>query len=198
MNITTAVKRRQTFIVVQVRFPVGPTTLFVFLFHPSTCYYATLFPPTTQARSGSDHCPVVFPSSSFLFSCMDGHLTLDRKMPVKSGQISPSKGWVSIDRSIKAALLGTTPRPKAKSSTNDFVFSRSNYGYQSTGPACITDGLSLLVWLNHLSKSWVYCCLAARKHRRYRCKSGRDSDLEAFSLYPSDGSLAPLAFRPST
>lgn len=30
MNITTAVKRRQTFIVVQVRFPVGPTTLFVF------------------------------------------------------------------------------------------------------------------------------------------------------------------------
>ena len=115
-----------------------------------------------------------------------------------SGQISPSKGWVSIDRSIKAALLGTTPRPKAKSSTNDFVFPRSKYGYQATGQACITDCLSLLGWLNHLSRSWVYCCLATQEHRRYRCKSGRDSDLEAFSLYPSDGSLAPLAFRPST
>jgi hypothetical protein len=195
MNITTAVKRRQTFIVVQVRFPVGPSTLFVVFF----CFIPLLVTtPLCSHQQHRRHCPVVFPSSSFLFSCMDGHLTLDRKMPVKSGQISPSKGWVSIDRSIKAALLGTTPRPKAKSSTNDFVFSRSNYGYQSTGPACITDGLSLLVWLNHLSKSWVYCCLAARKHRRYRCKSGRDSDLEAFSLYPSDGSLAPLAFRPST
>ena len=28
--------------------------------------------------------------------------------------------------------------------------------------------------------------------------SGRDSDLEAFNLNPSDGSLAPLAFRPGT
>ena len=121
-----------------------------------------------------------------------------RKNARQSGQISPSKGWVSIDRSIKAALLGTTPRPKAKSSTNDFVFPRSKCGYQATGPTCITDGLSLLVWLNHLSECWVYCCLATREHRRYRCKSGRDSDLEAFSLYPSDGSLAPLAFRPST
>ena len=120
------------------------------------------------------------------------------RMPVKCGQISPSKGWVSIDRSIKAALLGTTPRPKAKSSTNDFVFPRSKYGYQKTGQTWITICLSLLVWRNHLSRNWVYCCLATREHRRYRCKSGRDSDLEAFSLYPSDGSLAPLAFRPST
>jgi hypothetical protein len=28
--------------------------------------------------------------------------------------------------------------------------------------------------------------------------SGRDSDLEAFSLNPSDGSFAALAFRPAT
>ncbi len=28
--------------------------------------------------------------------------------------------------------------------------------------------------------------------------SGRDSDLEAFSRNPSDGSLAPLAYQPST
>ncbi|KAL5964091.1 hypothetical protein TSMEX_008175 [Taenia solium] len=32
----------------------------------------------------------------------------------------------------------------------------------------------------------------------YRCTFGRDSDLEAFSLNPSDGSFAPLADRPGT
>ena len=32
----------------------------------------------------------------------------------------------------------------------------------------------------------------------YRRLTGRDSDLEAFSHYPTDGSLAPLADRPST
>ena len=29
-------------------------------------------------------------------------------------------------------------------------------------------------------------------------RSGWDSDLEAFSRFPSDGSLAPLAYQPST
>ena len=33
---------------------------------------------------------------------------------------------------------------------------------------------------------------------KYRCKFGRDSDLEAFSHNPPDGSLAPLAYQPST
>ena len=33
---------------------------------------------------------------------------------------------------------------------------------------------------------------------RYRCRSGRDTDLEAFSHSPTDGSFAPLAARPST
>jgi hypothetical protein len=32
-----------------------------------------------------------------------------------------SKGLVSIDRSVVAALLSTTPRPRARSSTNDFT-----------------------------------------------------------------------------
>ena len=31
----------------------------------------------------------------------------------------------------------------------------------------------------------------------YRCKSGLDSDLEAFSHNPAHGSFAPLAFQPS-
>nr|CUU99934.1 hypothetical transcript [Hymenolepis microstoma]CUU99935.1 hypothetical transcript [Hymenolepis microstoma] len=32
----------------------------------------------------------------------------------------------------------------------------------------------------------------------YRCIFGWDSDLEAFSLNPSDGSFAPLTGRPGT
>lgn len=42
-------------------------------------------------------------------------------MPVQSGQISQSKGLVSIDRSVVAALLSTTPRPRPRSSTNDLA-----------------------------------------------------------------------------
>ena len=36
-------------------------------------------------------------------------------------QIATVKGLVSIDRSKVAALISTTPRPKPKSSTSDFV-----------------------------------------------------------------------------
>ena len=37
-----------------------------------------------------------------------------------------------------------------------------------------------------------------QRRKRYRYTFGRDSDLEAFSHNPSDGSLAPLAYQPST
>ncbi|CUT98476.1 senescence associated protein [Echinococcus multilocularis] len=43
-----------------------------------------------------------------------------------------------------------------------------------------------------------YSCLTMWQAAVYRCTSGRDSDLEAFSLNPPDGSLAPLADRPGT
>ncbi|CUT98719.1 senescence associated protein [Echinococcus multilocularis] len=43
-----------------------------------------------------------------------------------------------------------------------------------------------------------YSCLTMWQAAVYRCTSGRDSDLEAFSLNPSDGTPAPLADRPGT
>ena len=49
-----------------------------------------------------------------------------RKMPDHSGHISPSKGLASIDRSEKTAQLGTAPRPRSKSSTNDIEPPRLN------------------------------------------------------------------------
>ncbi len=44
----------------------------------------------------------------------------------------------------------------------------------------------------------MYTCLAIWVTSKYRYDSGRDSDLEAFSRNPSDGSFAPLAYQPST
>ena len=44
-----------------------------------------------------------------------------REVSVQSGQISQSKGLVSIDRSMAAALPSTTPRQCARSSTNDLA-----------------------------------------------------------------------------
>ena len=58
------------------------------------------------------------------------HLTIFKQFSIKyrenaqpSGQFSPSKGLVSIDHSVIAALLFTTPRSRRKSFTIDFVHS---------------------------------------------------------------------------
>jgi hypothetical protein len=43
----------------------------------------------------------------------------------------------------------------------------------------------------------IVASLRARR-KRYRYTFGRDSDLEAFSHNPPDGSFAPSAYQPST
>ncbi len=48
-------------------------------------------------------------------------LVIKRDVSVCCGQISLSKGLVSIDRSEAAALLSTTPRQRPRSSTNDLA-----------------------------------------------------------------------------
>ena len=61
---------------------------------------------------------------------------------------------------------------------------------------------AVLLWLCHHRRrkrsTCVYRCLPTPRRIRYRYIFGRDSDLEAFSHNPSDGSLAPLAYQPST
>ena len=47
--------------------------------------------------------------------------TVKRDVSFCGGQISQSKGLVSIDRSEAAALLSTTPRLRPRSSANDLV-----------------------------------------------------------------------------
>ena len=100
---------------------------------------------------------------------------------------------------MNTALLSTTPRLKPKSSTNDLAPSRQPTSF-------VSNTLRQSIRLSH------FCCrlaLATRLRERilapatkrrlnYRHKSGRDSDLEAFSHNPSDGSFAPSAYQPST
>ena len=113
-------------------------------------------------------------------------------------QTPPGVGWVSTDRSVVAALLRTAPSPKAKSSTNDLTPPRRMGWRAFRTPPSLTGGAVK-----------TFCCgsicprgriVASRPGRcdSYRRISGRDSDLEAFSHNPSDGSLAPLAYQPST
>ena len=63
------------------------------------------------------------------------------EMPVQCGQICRSKGLLSIDRSVVAALLGTRPRPQPRSFTNDLA-TATLHGVdtiqpsQLVGPSC--------------------------------------------------------------
>ena len=58
------------------------------------------------------------------------------------------------------------------------------------------------MWLSHHAgrdrSRRVYRRLPKPRRLKNRHIFGRDSDLEAFSHNPSDGSLAPLAYQPST
>ena len=125
-------------------------------------------------------------------------------MPVQSGQIIESGGLVSIDRSKAAALLNTTPRLKPRSSTNDLapLHCMGWVLLRHTGARLSSPRRAVLLWLGHRRRrdrsDAAYRCLPTPRRYRYRYIFGRDSDLEAFSHNPSDGSFAPLAYQPST
>ena len=70
---------------------------------------------------------------------------------VQSGQISESKGLVSIDRSKAAALLSTTPRLKPRSSTNDLapLHCMGWVSLRHTGARLSSPRRAVLLWLNH-------------------------------------------------
>ncbi len=113
---------------------------------------------------------------------------------------------LSLNRSQRtAALLRTTPRMKAKSYTSDFIARRRRDcccgGTQSCRPGLPAAAALWLRQRGRRDRSSRVAHIDASRRRgyvEYRRISGRDSGLEAFSHNPSDGSLAPLAFQPST
>ena len=108
---------------------------------------------------------------------------------------SSQKGWVSIDRSMVAALPSTTPRPAHKSSTDDLgpplcqVNEEESYSVLSTKKQSSPDrdGVRRLSFPEQ-----------GQRPNGIVAMTRRDSALEAFRHNPTDGSFAPPADRPST
>ena len=118
-------------------------------------------------------------------------------------QIYQSQGLVSIDRSEAAALLSTTPRLRRRSSTNDLapLHCMGWVLLRHPDPQSRAGRLSFAVASPSRAPNPVGPRLSLPPNagaQQYRYIFGRDSDLEAFSHNPSDGSLAPLAYQPST
>src|SRR5262249_51345374 len=105
----------------------------------------------------------------------------------------------STDRSVVAALLSTTPRPVTKSSANDLAPQHCPWLFllwyrrlcSETARIPFTGASQATLRLRSLASQHWECEVIVAITRR-------DSDLEAFSRNPSDGSFAPLAFQPST
>jgi hypothetical protein len=95
------------------------------------------------------------------------------------------------------------PDSKIKSSTDDFVLSRSiNFGskVRPANARIRTPACGPIAWLNTTPGLTpdIFVPHSATSTDSIVDMPGRDSDLEAFSLNPSDGSFAALDFRPAT
>ena len=105
---------------------------------------------------------------------------------------SSQKGWVSIDRSMVAALPSTTPRPAHKSSTDDLgpplcqVNEEESYSVLSTKKQSSPDQDG--VWRLSFPKQ-------GQRRNGIIAMTRWDSALEAFRHNPMDGSFAPLTDR---
>ena len=87
-----------------------------------------------------------------------------RCVSVSSGQISQSKGLVSIDRSEAAALLSTTPRLRPRSSTNDLapLHCMGWISFRHVDGESRPPRRAVMLWLSHRGRR-------GRSARAYRC-----------------------------
>ena len=92
---------------------------------------------------------------------------------------SRNKGWTSADRSTKATLMLTVPR------SSKVVYR----GFNSANiPCCDSNGAALTVMYYHGPNTG---------RGGVSLLSSMDSDLEAFSHNPTDGSVAALGIPPT-
>ena len=117
----------------------------------------------------------------------------------------PVKGWDSIYRSMVTALISTSPRQVTKSSTEDSaLLSLAMYcvarRQQATWPRHLRMPY-LHKWavssfnLNRMKLIWPP---SSKSTNSIVTAARMDSDLEAFSHNPTDGSFVPLIGRLST
>lgn len=106
---------------------------------------------------------------------------------------SDNRGLISADRNNKATLLLTIPRCTSKSYTNDLSSRKMTLQSAGKHPRPFRQGhrrQPAMVQRRHKDALFVsiYCCARQRKSPR----SSMDSDLEAFSHNPTDGSFAAM------
>ena len=133
------------------------------------------FPARRHAPRGEEACPQAF-RERFI-----------------AEQIETANGLVSADRSNKATLPLTTPRRTIKSSANDLAPRIVKLPYAGEDPPLFREG-------PRCRPSTIHGQRPIRI--RLRCRgvqesslSSMDSDLEAFSHNPADGSFAALPCR---
>ena len=89
-----------------------------------------------------------------------------------------NKGLISVDRRTKPTLILTIPRSLFKSSTKDLSFAI----------------FEIVIHSYDLGRKRLSVFVSDRE-RWTSTISSMDSDLEAFSHYPTDGSFAALPFQ---
>ena len=125
--------------------------------------------------------------------------------PVLAQTNPPVRGGVSMDRSVMAALPGTTPRLVRKSSSDGLAWQHCIWALQLFGkgrPRRFSRGRGALplAWARQAGRGSrpLIFCLPMQATHDIVALARRDSTLEAFRHNPTDGSFAPLATRPST
>ena len=110
---------------------------------------------------------------------------------------SENEGLISEDRSSEATLLLTIPRSSSESSARDLArpTAKLNAGGTSRGSSP-QDGARCVRLAGGPGEA-ALSAFSCHRPRYASLRSGVDSDLEAFSHNPADGSFAPLADQPS-
>ena len=112
-----------------------------------------------------------------------------------------NKGLISADRNSKATLPLTVPRSSSLSRLQRIYFPK--YLKLWSGPVSYAahkshprkQGRPLSTWFT--VKRHIVIHLTITLGKEISLRSSGDSDLEAFSHNPADGSFAPLAVQPS-
>ena len=108
---------------------------------------------------------------------------------------SDNKGLISADRNNKATLLLTIPRCTSKSYTNDLSSHITKLQSASKDPSPFRQGPHYqpdMVQATTKNCSLILIHLKMNEGKKKSPLSSMDSDLEAFSHNPADGSFAAM------
>ena len=135
------------------------------------------------------------PLNLFFISCLRSSILDSQQGPPQKGQIK--RQGLNLSASQQQRLLYRVQYP---------VSTKSSVWYLSTSVLLLTSRQWKLTSTftsqpntqirSQVDRSQLYSCVSKHTRSTHSVFSSMDSDLEAFSHYPADGSFAPLAFQP--